>query len=67
MNGARAAWNAAKPWFGRADNAVETFGKYAGGALAAKEGYDLVQGGNATPPASAPASTPGSVSPPAGE
>jgi hypothetical protein len=47
-NAARATWNAVKPWLGRADRAVETFGKYAGGALAAKEGYDMVTGGNAS-------------------
>jgi hypothetical protein len=55
VNGARAAWNAARPWLGRVDGAVDTFGKYAGGALAAKEGYDLVRGGDAPAPASTPA------------
>jgi hypothetical protein len=56
---ARSAWNAAKPWIGRADTAVETFGKYAGGALAAKEGYDLVSGnGNGGTTANPPAAPP---------
>jgi hypothetical protein len=59
-NVARTAWNAAKPWIGRADTAVDTFGKYAGGALAAKEGYDLVRGNPSapTPPAATPPSGP---------
>jgi hypothetical protein len=60
-NVARTAWNAAKPWLGRADTAVETFGKYAGGALAAKEGYDLVRGSNPTTP------TPPTATPPTGD
>jgi hypothetical protein len=60
-NVARSAWNVAKPWLGRADTAVETFGKYAGGALAAKEGYDLVRGGSSN------ATNPSSPTPPSGE
>ena len=57
---AKAGWNAVKPWLGRADSAVDTFSKYAGGALAAKEGYDMISGGNAgsTRPTEAPAQPP---------
>jgi hypothetical protein len=70
-NVARTAWNAAKPWLGRADTAVETFGKYAGGALAAKEGYDLVRGNGTgtggTPATPATPMTPSAVTPPSGD
>lgn len=54
VNAAKTAWNAARPWLGRADSAVDTFGKYAGGALAAKEGYDLVRGNNGNTTANPP-------------
>jgi hypothetical protein len=54
-NGAKAAYNAVRPWFSRGVEAADTVGKIGGGAVVAKEAWDYFGGGGGEQKSSAPA------------
>lgn len=48
--GAKAAFDAVRPWVAKGAAAAETIGNYVGGAVAVKEAWDYFRGGGASPP-----------------